>query len=77
MAKPAPTLAQIAAQFTHHKEKSSGGYLVIDRRISNPVARLRHSRYRSLRALLLVKREGALENLWQYGAHETHAHERL
>ena len=42
MAKPDPTLAQIAAQFTHHDvEKSGGGYLVIDRRTSNPVARLR------------------------------------
>ena len=42
MAKPDPTLAQIAAQFTHHDiEKSGGGYLVIDPRTSNPVARLR------------------------------------
>ncbi|MCP3468048.1 hypothetical protein [Bradyrhizobium sp. CCGUVB23] len=42
MAKSDPTLAQIAAQFTHHDiEKSSGGYLVINRRTSNPVARLR------------------------------------
>ena len=37
-----PTLAQIAAQFTrHHVEKSSGGYMILDRRTSNPVARLR------------------------------------
>jgi hypothetical protein len=42
MAKPDPTLAQIAAQFTHHNvEKSGGGYLILDRRTSNPVARLR------------------------------------
>ncbi|MCP3460362.1 hypothetical protein [Bradyrhizobium sp. CCGUVB23] len=42
MAKPDPTLAQIAAQSTHHDiEKSMGCYFVIDRRTSNPVARLR------------------------------------
>jgi hypothetical protein len=42
MAKPDPMLAQIATQFTRHAvEKSGGGYLIIDRRTSNPVARLR------------------------------------
>src|ERR1700674_5570865 len=42
MTKPDPTLAQIAAQFTRHDvEKSGGGYLILDRRTSNPVARLR------------------------------------
>jgi hypothetical protein len=42
MAKPDPTLAQIAAQFIHHNvEKSGGGYLILDRHTSNPVARLR------------------------------------
>ena len=41
MTKPDPTLAQIAAQFTHDVEKSGGGYLILDRRTSNPVARLR------------------------------------
>ena len=42
MANPDPTLAQIAAQFTHHDvEESGGSYSIIDRRTSNPVARLR------------------------------------
>ena len=42
MAKPDPTLVQIAAAFTHHDvEKSARGYLILDRRTSNPVARLR------------------------------------
>ena len=42
MSKPDPTLLQIAAQFTQHGvEKSGGGYLILDRRTSNPVARLR------------------------------------
>jgi hypothetical protein len=42
MAKPDPTLAQIAAQFTRHNvEKSGGGYLIIDTRTQNPIARLR------------------------------------
>lgn len=42
MAKLDPTLAQIAAQFTHHNVESSGsGYSIVDRRTSNPVARLR------------------------------------
>jgi len=42
MAKPDPTLAQIAARFTQHNvEKSRGGYMILDRRTSNPVARLR------------------------------------
>jgi len=42
MAKPDPTLARIAAQFTHHDvEKSGGGYLILDRHSKDPVARLR------------------------------------
>ena len=42
MSKPDPTLAKIAAQFTRHGvEKSSSGYMIIDRRTTNPVARLR------------------------------------
>ena len=42
MSKPDPTLAKIAAQFTQHNvEKSGGGYQILDRRTSNPVARLR------------------------------------
>ena len=42
MTKPDPTLGQIAAQFTRHDVKrSGGGYLILDRRTSNPVARLR------------------------------------
>jgi hypothetical protein len=42
MSKPDPTLAQIAAQFTQHKvEKSGTAYTILDRRTSNPVARLR------------------------------------
>lgn len=42
MAKPDPTLAQITAQFTHHDvEKSARGYLILERRKSNPIARLR------------------------------------
>jgi len=42
MTKPDPTLAQIAAQFTKFDiEASRGGYTILDRRTSNPVARLR------------------------------------
>jgi hypothetical protein len=42
MAKPDATLAQIAAQFARHDvEKSGGGYLILDRHSSNPIARLR------------------------------------
>jgi hypothetical protein len=42
MTKSDPTLAQIAAQFTRHDvEKSGGGYMIVDRRTSNHVARLR------------------------------------
>ncbi len=42
MTKSDPMLAQIAAQFTRRDvEKSGGGYLILDRRTSNPVARLR------------------------------------
>lgn len=42
MNKPDLTLAQIAAQFTRHDvEKSGRGYMILDRRTSNPVARLR------------------------------------
>jgi len=42
MAKPDPTLAQIAAQFTHHDvEKSGGGYSIVDRRTQRAIARLR------------------------------------
>ena len=42
MAKPDPTLAQIAAQFTHHDvEKSGGGYSIVDRRTKRAIARLR------------------------------------
>jgi hypothetical protein len=42
MTKPDATLAQIAAQFAHHDvEKSGGGYMILDRRTANPVARLR------------------------------------
>ena len=42
MTKHDPTLAQIAARFTTFDvEQSRGGYLIIDRRTSNQVARLR------------------------------------
>ncbi len=42
MTKPDLLLAQIAAQFTRHDvEKSGAGYLILDRRALNPVARLR------------------------------------
>jgi hypothetical protein len=42
MTKSDPILAQIAAQFTRHDvEKSGSGYMILDRRTSNPVARLR------------------------------------
>ena len=42
MTKTDLTLAQIAAQFTRYDvEKSGGGYMILDRRTSNPVARLR------------------------------------
>jgi hypothetical protein len=42
MTKPDPTLAQIAAQFAKFEvEASRGGYTILERRTSNPVARLR------------------------------------
>ena len=42
MTKLDPMLAQIAAQFTRHDvEKNGGGYMILDRRTSDPVARLR------------------------------------
>ena len=42
MAKPDTTLAQIAAQFTHHDvDKSGSGYLILDRNSQRPLARLR------------------------------------
>jgi hypothetical protein len=42
MTKPDPTLALLAAQFTRHDvEKSGNGYTIVNRRTSNPVARLR------------------------------------
>ena len=42
MTKPDPTLPRIAAQFTKFDiEASRGGYTILDRRTSNPVARLR------------------------------------
>ena len=42
MAKPDPTLAKIAVQFTRHDvEKTGGGYLILDRHTKHPLARLR------------------------------------
>lgn len=42
MTKPDPILAKIATQFTRHGvEKSGSGYLILDRRTSDPIARLR------------------------------------
>jgi len=42
MIKPDETLAKIAGQFTRHDvEKSGSAYVILDRRTSNPVARLR------------------------------------
>jgi len=42
MTKLDPILPQIAAQFTRHTvERSGSGYMIIDRRTSKPVARLR------------------------------------
>lgn len=42
MSKPDPVLAQIAAQFTQHNvEKRGSAYTILDRRSSNPIARLR------------------------------------
>jgi hypothetical protein len=42
MTKPDHILALIAAQFARHNvEKSGAGYTIVDRRTSNPVARLR------------------------------------
>ena len=43
MTKSDQTLAQIATQFAQHDvEKSGSGYMILDRRTSSPVARLRH-----------------------------------
>jgi hypothetical protein len=42
MIKPDETLAKITGQFTRYDvEKSGSGYLILDRRTSSPVARLR------------------------------------
>jgi hypothetical protein len=42
MTQADPTLAQIAAQFkSFDVEKSRGAYMIIDRRTSDPIARLR------------------------------------
>ena len=42
MTKPDPTLAQIAARFDQFDiEPGRGSYTIVDRRTSNPVARLR------------------------------------
>ena len=42
MSKPDPTLAQISAQFTGYDvERSGGGYIVLNRGTSDPIARLR------------------------------------
>jgi hypothetical protein len=42
MTKLDPMLPQIAAQFTRHDvQRSGGGYMIVDRRTSDPVARLR------------------------------------
>ena len=41
MSKPDPTLAQISAQFTGYDvERSGGGYIVLNRGTSDPIARL-------------------------------------
>jgi len=41
MTKPDLMLPKIAAQFAHHDvEKSGNGYMIVDRRTSDPVARL-------------------------------------
>jgi hypothetical protein len=74
MTKSDPTLALIAAQFTRHAvQKSGSGYTIVDRRTENPVARLRPIPQRSLRAPLLVKYQGSLDNLRKPRSHETHA----
>ena len=42
MTKIDPAFTQIAAQFTRHDmEKNGGDYMILDRRTSNPIARLR------------------------------------
>lgn len=42
MTKTDPTLARIVARFPHHHvQKSGGGYMLLDPRTENPVARLR------------------------------------
>ncbi len=78
MTKPDLALSQIAARFTRHDvEWSRGAFMIIDRRTANPIARLRPiPGYRSLRAFLLVKRQGAMDHLRKPRPHETHARER-
>ena len=42
MSKPDPTLAQISARFTGYDvERSAGGYIILNRGTSDPIARLR------------------------------------
>jgi len=42
MTKPDLALSQIAARFTQHNvERSRGAFMIIDRRTTNPIARLR------------------------------------
>ncbi len=73
-----PTLAQIAAQFTrHHVEKSSGGYMILDRRTSNPVAGLRPIPNTDRFELFYWSNvKGRCDNLRKPRPHEAHARER-
>jgi hypothetical protein len=73
-----PTLAKIAAQFTKFDiESSRGAYVIVDRRTSNPIARLRPiSGHGSLRTVLLVELQRSLDDLRQHGTHETDVEKR-
>jgi hypothetical protein len=78
MIKPAPRLAEIAAQFMRHDiEWSRGAYMIIDRRTANPIARLRPIPGTDRFELFYWSNvKEALDNLRKPRPHEAHARKR-
>ena len=75
MTQDDPVLAQIVAQFKRFDvETSRGAYVIVDRRTSDPIARLRPipntDRFESF---YLVKYRWPLAYVWQLWANEAHA----
>ena len=78
MTKPDLALSQIAARFTRHDVEWSRRAFMINRSPHCQPHRAAASDpgYRSLRAFLLVKRQGAMGHLRKPRPHETNARER-